>query len=178
VGRRVVGCSPVWRCITHSWKKKMKRGEKKKNSCEKWCPKFKATSIRIHFSAWWIIEQQPEQPWVLALFCDGFCMNKTLFGPQSCLRCRDTALCSNMEIALGIFLFGYSFWFSVLCPCISNYACLSLSVLNFYLPPCLAFTFCHFPLIASLLYSLFFSQQLSVKEGEWAASRWSCTTSK
>lgn len=76
---------------------------KKKNSCEKWCPKFKATSIRIHFSAWWIIEQQPEQPWVLALFCDGFCMNKTLFGLQSCLRCRDTALCSNMEIALGTF---------------------------------------------------------------------------
>lgn len=126
MGRRVVRCSSVWRHITHGWKKK--------NSCEKWCPKFKATSIRIHFSAWWIIEQQPEQPWVLALFCDGFCMNKTLFGLQSCLCCRDTALCSNMEITLGTFLFGYPFWFSVLCPCISNSACLSHSVFNFYLP--------------------------------------------
>lgn len=76
----------------------LKKKEGKKNSCEKWCPKFKATSIRIHFSAWWIIEQQPEQPWVLALFCDGFCMNKTLFGPQSCLLRRDTALCSNMVL--------------------------------------------------------------------------------
>lgn len=114
--------------------KKKKKEWKKKNSCEKWCPKFKGTSIRIHFSAWWIIEQQPEQPWVLALFCDGFCMNKTLFGLQNCLRCRDTALCSNMKIALDIVLFGYSFWFSVLCPCISNSACVSLSVLNFDLP--------------------------------------------
>lgn len=75
--RRAVRCSSVWRRITNSWKK-----NKKKNSCEKWCPKFKATSIRIHFSAWWIIEHQPEQPWVLALFVTAFAWIK------HCLACR------------------------------------------------------------------------------------------
>lgn len=143
--------------------------KKKKNSCEKWCPKFKATSIRIHFSAWWIIEQQPELPWVLALFCDGFCMNKTLFGLQSCLRCRDTAVCSNMEIALGIFLFGYSFWFSVLCPCITNAAHLSLSVsLNSSGPPCLPFALFFFicPLLPTYYALTFSASRASLKEQE------------
>lgn len=107
----VVGGGDILRCLAVHYTQL-----EKKNSCEKWCPKFKATSIRIHFSAWWIIEQHSEQPWVLTLSCDGFCMNKTLFGLQSCLRCRITVPCSNVEIALGIALFHCSFWFSVLWP--------------------------------------------------------------
>lgn len=142
-GRRVVSCSSVWQHMTC-------RKKNRKNSCDKWCPKFKATSIRIHSSAWWIIEQQPEQPWVLALFCDGFCMNKTLFGLQSCLLCRNTALCSNMEIALGIVLCSSSAWFAILHPCITNSACLSASALYFHLPACPNLGLCHFSFL--LLY--------------------------
>lgn len=126
----------------------------KKNSCEKWCPKFKATSIRVHFSAWWIIEHQAEQPWVFALFCDGFCMNKTLFGLQSCLRCRDTAACSN-TVSLRVTISPATLFAPVFCPCISNSASVPLPLFSFCLLPFLAFALCHFFIFLIYLFSLY-----------------------
>lgn len=164
------------------------RGKKKKNSCEKWCPKFKATSVRIHFSAWWIIEQQPEQPWSFALFLfffwNDFCMNKMLFGLQNCLLRGDTTPCSNTEIVLGIVLF---FLCSLpprtfrsarlclpLCLSASFSLSLSLSIWNSSVLPCLALAVRPFPLITLLLYllSTFQPEGPLWKAGNESASSW------
>lgn len=77
-----------------------------------------------------------------------------MFGSQSCLRCRDAALCSDIEIASGIFLPCFRFRLNVLRFSIFHLARLSRSVLNFYL--------CHFSPVTSF-------DESAAHLGEWVS---------